>query len=118
MIGGGPPAVKMGYDGGMTARSGTAAAGLGIFLALVGLGALAEIAWFWRIHTALGEASVGNTPRPSAFLNLLNAQTEAEREHWKREVDREDREAIEEGRRDILRLSVRLYAILPSGRDS
>jgi len=80
--------------------AGTATTLVGALLIVLGLDLLAETAWFWHTHTATEEpASPGRTPNPSK----------------RREEEREFREAIEEGRRDVLRLRIRLYGCVPGG---
>ena len=102
----------------MPAPSGSATTFVGIVLIVLGLGALAETAWFWHTHAAMEEpASPGRTPNPSGstFHRLLDAKTDEEREHWKRVEEAEWREAIEQGRRDALWGRIRLYGAVPGG---
>jgi hypothetical protein len=102
-------------ESGMSARPSAVVSILGSALIAFGLCGLVESAWFWHTHTMREEpASPGSTPQPSAFLNLLDAKTEEERDYWKRQVEKEDREAVEEGRRDVLRLRLRLYGVVPA----
>ncbi len=102
----------------MSAPSGTALSLAGATLIALGLCGLAETAWFWHVHTApeepvsVGSISNGST---STFHHILTAKTGEERRHWQQEEEKERREAIEEGRRDLLRLRIRLYGAVPAG---
>jgi hypothetical protein len=98
--------------------AGTATAFLGAVLIVLGLALLAETAYFWHTHTAEEEpASPGRTPDLSKapLSRVLGAKTEEEREYWTRREEKERREEIEQGHRDILWLRIRLYGCVPGG---
>jgi hypothetical protein len=100
----------------VNARSGVVQSLWGILFLVVGLSLLAEVGTSWHKHTALEEpANPGKTPNPSTaspFFKDFEGMTERERDRLIRE---ELAELHEQGRRDVLRMRIRLYAIAPAG---